>query len=276
MSTHVEKKLIEELEPADLSSGASTAAPVDGSVGDEALPEEADDDELETIDSSKTRSICELDPGWIQAQSTVGPRRWPAGRDRGSTVVDRRGPAESRGGDSRAALAALRRGRDGGALVRARCRRSRSDRRRQGWFSESPGLLGGRCRRARMAGSLVAGSGCGCSEAQRKSPIWGRISTIWDADWPSGGAATRWSLTRPGCTAITVARFNEAAFEPARLAYHSRGVSMGREDPVVHWLSAERSRPRRATRGSESWWPRFKSVVARSSSPTMPLRTKNG
>ena len=38
-----------------------------------ALPEEADDDELDAIDSSKTRSICELDPGWIQARSTVSP-----------------------------------------------------------------------------------------------------------------------------------------------------------------------------------------------------------
>jgi len=37
-----------------------------------ALPEDADDDEHDAIDSSKTRSICELDPGWIQAYSTVG------------------------------------------------------------------------------------------------------------------------------------------------------------------------------------------------------------
>jgi signal transduction histidine kinase len=38
-----------------------------------ALPEDGDDDEPDAIDSSKTRSICDLDPGWIQAQSIVGP-----------------------------------------------------------------------------------------------------------------------------------------------------------------------------------------------------------
>ncbi len=38
-----------------------------------ALREDGDDDELEAVDSSKARSICELDPGWIQAQVTVGP-----------------------------------------------------------------------------------------------------------------------------------------------------------------------------------------------------------
>jgi len=38
-----------------------------------ALPEEPDDDEIETMDRSKMRSLCELDPGWIQAHSTGGP-----------------------------------------------------------------------------------------------------------------------------------------------------------------------------------------------------------
>jgi signal transduction histidine kinase len=37
-----------------------------------ALPEDGDDDEPDALDCSKTRSVCEFDPGWIQAQSTVG------------------------------------------------------------------------------------------------------------------------------------------------------------------------------------------------------------
>ena len=49
------------------------SAPVDGSDGDDRLARRRGRRRAGAVDSSKTRSICELDPGWIQAQSTVGP-----------------------------------------------------------------------------------------------------------------------------------------------------------------------------------------------------------
>jgi signal transduction histidine kinase len=219
-----------------------------------ALPEDANGEELDAIDSSKTRSVCEVDPGWIQAQSTVGldvgPLAIIAGapwwtvaaqsgpeaevlgrlwRHSAAVAMAARGFAQDAGDPDPTAVAAA------GFLSRLGCWAIAAVEPEwlvHWWRESDPG-----CRRRRE----IADLGTDLNDLGRRlAERWGCDPLVVDAAWLHGDHG---------------AGFNDAAFEPARLAYiqeasrwadktpwsfgHHRVVEAAPSDPRLRILVAE-------------------------------------
>jgi signal transduction histidine kinase len=219
-----------------------------------ALPEEAGDDELETIDISKTRSICELDPGWIQAQSAGRPDALPLAIIAGAPWWTVSVPSSA----EEEILARL--WRHSAAVAMA-----------AGWFARESGDPDPEA--VARAGFL---SHLGCWAVAAVEPEW--LLRWWHE--PDAGSRRRREITdlgtdltdlgrrlaeRWGCDPLVVdaawlhgdrgAGFNEAAFEPTRLAFiqeawrwaertpwsfgHGRAIEAAPGDPRLRILVAE-------------------------------------
>ena len=239
-----------------------------------ALPEEPEDEDLDVPDTAKTRSICELDPGWMlvyaSAAERVGPLEsiaetpwWPAAVSAGTVgeilgrlwrysvaVSIAAGRLAHDAGDPEP---------DGVARAGLLCR--------LGWWAvaahepawlvrwwHEESLISRRQREIADFGTDLDDLG------RRLAERWGCDPLVTDAAWLHGDHG-------PACT--------ERPPNPPVWPLFRRHAA-GRITPPGRWAIARRRKPGRSSHGCESWWLRFKLGARRRLSLPTPLCTKSG